>query len=182
MMKKEIRKIIKEKKKQLLESNQQMYSDIIIKKCIDLDVYKNSNTLFSYIHFNQEVKTDKLIKRAWQDSKKVAVPKVLDDNIEFYYINTFKELKKGYYNILEPLVDRMAIPNDNAIIIMPGLAFDKHKNRIGYGGGFYDRYLSINKNIIKIALAYDFQIFDSLPVEPNDVKVDIVITEKRIIL
>ena len=114
--------------------------------------------------------------------KKVAVPKVLDDGLmEFYYIESFDGIEIGYCKIPEPVGGTVAT-DKKVLILMPGLAFDRNHNRIGYGGGFYDRYLEryADTEFTKVSLAYDFQIFDELKVEEHDKKIDAIITEDEV--
>ena len=177
-----IRKYIKNKKKQLTEKEIDSFSNIITDKFLSLEEYIKCNTIFTYINFNQEVKTNLLIESAWKDKKKVAIPKVVTDKIDFYLLENWNRLEQGFYSIMEPISNILVKPNNNSIVILPGLAFDNQKNRIGYGGGYYDKYLSQYPNILKIALCYDFQIIDSIPTNQFDIKADIIITNNRIII
>ena len=180
MDKSQIREIIKSKKNTLTKDQIITYSNQITSKLVEQLEYKVSDTVFCYINFNQEVVTRELIEKSWNNNKRVAVPKVEDNKMEFYYITEWNNLEKGYYNIYEPTTDYKARLDCNTLMILPGLAFDIHRNRIGYGGGFYDRYLQNRKEISKIAIAYDFQIFDSIPYENTDIKPDKIITDKNI--
>ena len=101
---------------------------------------------------------------------------------------SFDKLIRNAYGILEPSNDELFIdPNDLDLIVVPGVAFDKNKGRMGYGAGYYDRYFNkINekyyRKINKVALAYDFQIIDEVPMDKNDVPVDCIITTSKTIL
>lgn len=97
----------------------------------------------------------------------------------FIKINSLENLVTSSYGILEPVGDKSNFNVDNlGLIVMPGLAFDKQGNRLGYGGGYYDKFLSSNKiDNKKIALAYDFQVLDKVPSEKHDIKIDSIITE-----
>ena len=137
------------------------------------------------MNIKNEVDTSLIINYYRKNNKKTAIPKVLENNMEFYYFNCEKELVNGYFNIPEPVnIDESnkCIPSNNDVIIIPGLAFDRFGGRVGYGGGFYDKYLTQNKNLIKIAVAYDFQVIeDVLEISKFDVKPDYIVTEKRIL-
>ena len=136
--------------------------------------------IYPYLAYNQEIITDTLIERAWVDGKAVAVPKCYEDNrMEFHRISSFEDTELGMFNIPEPKHGEIVDDNE-VLIIMPGLAFDKEFNRIGYGGGFYDRYLDRKQNcrFIKVAFAYDFQLVDHIEADDHDYKVDIIITDK----
>lgn len=196
MDKKEVRLYIKQEKVKLSVKEIEYYSNIVIDKLLNSNIYQEINNIYTYVSYNQEIKTIDFIKQCFLDNKKVAVPKVDKNVMNFHYINSFTDLKEGYYNILEPINENIA-NDENVLFIMPGLAFDTSFNRIGYGGGFYDRYLdNHNKNnFIKIGLGYDFQLFftqkyleendfniknkknlGELPIQFFDKKVDIIIT------
>lgn len=155
-------------------------SNIIQNNLLNIDEYINSKSIYIYMDINNEVNTKQIILNALDNNKKVAIPKISNNIMNFYYIQNINQVKKGYFNILEPTTNDIAL-DDNSLIILPGIVFSKSKNRIGYGKGFYDKYLSVNNKNIKIALCYDFQIIDSIPHTKNDIPLDIIITEKRII-
>jgi 5-formyltetrahydrofolate cyclo-ligase len=119
-----------------------------------------------------------LIEAALEAGKRVAVPKVIGQEMEFIYLSSLKELSIGYQGIEEP-AGTLVAAEKKVLMIMPGLAFDKAGNRVGYGGGFYDRYLNKNqdKDFVKLALAFDFQIVDSLTAEACDEPVDAILSE-----
>lgn len=198
MDKKEVRKIITEKKKLMSSSEIDERSAELAGKFCALDEYKNSECIYVYIPYNQEVRTEYLIEQAFKDKKRVAVPlmlasgKELDKNnrpkadyMEFIYITDLTELKPNSMGISEPDQDiivsepgRIADEKD-VLILMPGLAFDNYGGRIGYGGGFYDKYISSHKDthFTRIALCFDFQLLEEkLPMEEHDEKIDKVIT------
>ena len=182
MDKKEIRKIVKLKKSKLSNREVLVYSHKVCEKFLAQDFYKKADVIYPYLAYNTEIVTDEIIEQAWRDGKKVAVPKVLDDGLmEFYYIDSFDGISEGYCGIPEPAGGIVA-KDEKVLILMPGLAFDREHNRIGYGGGFYDRYLEryADTNFTKVSLAYDFQIFDALEVEEHDQKIDAVITEDEV--
>lgn len=160
-------------------------STIISSKIFETDEYKNSDTLFTYIGVKSELKTTEIIKKAWADSKKVAVPVVINNKHEMVFtkINDFNTLYENKFGILEPKIDENNIlkSNKKTLIIVPGIAFDFKKNRIGYGGGYYDKYLSENKFMASIGICFDFQIIENIPAEPFDYKVNIIISEKKIL-
>ena len=162
---KNIRKNVKEKEKQ---------DNIIFNKVINLQEYKQSDLILIYVSLKDEVDTIKLIKYSLKISKKVAVPKCECDDIVFYYINSLEDLEEGKFGILEPKINKVVEDFDNSICIIPGVAFDKQNNRIGYGRGFYDRFLE-NYRGIKIGLTYKECICDKIDVNENDIKMDKVI-------
>lgn len=185
MTKQDIRKLIKEQKSQLDLSQIRRDSDAIINQLYKTSSYIQCNQLFCYVSFNQEVITRDIIQAALFQKKKTAVPKIVGDEMKFFYIESLEELEPGILGILEPVTKSEAVPSKDEcnLVIVPGLAFDRNRNRIGYGKGYYDRFFLKQKEALlrKTALAYDFQIVDSLPVNNYDEKVDQIITQSRII-
>lgn len=187
MDKREIRTIIKEKKALLTPKDVAEYSDAVARAFTAQRFYREAEAIYPYLAYNTEILTDGIIRRAWQDGKRVAVPKVLDDGyMEFFYIDSFDSIALGYCGIPEPTEPFGPTADDkNVLMLMPGLAFGRDHNRIGYGGGFYDRYLerkeAAGTRFFKAALAYEFQIFETVPALPHDRKIDAVVTASEII-
>lgn len=178
MTKQEIREYIKIKKLSLTAEQIKHDSDLLTQKFISQDFFLNCSVLYAYMTYNQEIITHDIIKHAWKLGKKVAIPKTYNKSyMEFCYIESFDEVTRGYCNIPEPTTDNIAQDNE-ALILMPGLAFDNNLNRIGYGGGFYDKYLSQHNtaHYLKVALGFDFQLLDSIETNDYDIKMDIIIT------
>lgn len=187
-----IRNDIKEKKEKLSMEEIQRESDSIVNQLLSHPSYQKAGLIYAYVSFNQEVRTYDFIKQALIDHKKVAIPKVMGKEIEFYYIDSLDFLKASNLGILEPQNHMLARPDtfykeakekkDNSpsdiLVLVPGLAFDKHKNRIGYGKGYYDRFFGAYSHIPmkKIAAAYDFQIVEEIPATPYDIQIDEIIT------
>ena len=138
--------------------------------------------MFLYMSYNREVDTYMLLSQCLDDNKKVYAPRVLSKkDMEFYRVSDERDLESGYMGIMEPSDSCKKAESRNGLFIMPGLAFDYDFHRIGYGGGFYDRYLSINNTFVKAALAFDFQLLDSIPYEEHDLKPDYIITQTQFI-
>ena len=152
-------------------------SNIILNKIINNDLYKKSETLYIYVDTGNEVHTRKLIEHSLKLNKKVACPKVSGRKMCFIKIDTIADLMPGKFGIYEP-VGNEAVSSDG-LIIVPGVAFDKNCSRIGYGGGYYDRFLA-ERSFHTIALAYEMQILEYIPTCKFDVKVEMIITEKNI--
>lgn len=174
MNKEQIRKDISDRKKCMSRKDIESRSCMLSACLFQLDEYKKADTVLVYMSANEEVITEPIIRNALKSGKKVAVPKTYPGRVmEFVYIdeNTVFEKKHG---IKEPVSGEIA--DCDAIMVVPGLAFDKNNNRIGYGGGYYDRYFEAHRhrNIYKVALCYDFQLFDELEVDPHDERVDVV--------
>ncbi|WP_167956400.1 5-formyltetrahydrofolate cyclo-ligase [Anaerosporobacter faecicola] len=181
----EIRQYMKELKNQLSKQEIQDRSKRIASIFLAQPFYQQAENIFLYVSYNQEVDTKKLIQLILRDGKHVAVPKVVDDHMEFHEITNLDQLTVGAFGILEPSINcpinrNASWESKKNLMIVPGLAFDKSGSRIGYGGGYYDRYIHNYPEQIglKIALAYDFQVFEHIDIESFDEKIDGVITDK----
>ncbi|MCR5331549.1 MAG: 5-formyltetrahydrofolate cyclo-ligase [Lachnospiraceae bacterium] len=182
MDKKEIRKRIIDQKSKLLTLDICRVSRPIIDKVLSMPEFNSADAVYTYLEYNQEIITHPIVSKAWEMGKKVAVPKVMNRSMDFYYIETFDDVIPGYMGILEPFETNVA-SDEKVFIVMPGLAFDRKFNRVGYGGRYYDRYLAAHPGIdfFKAALVYDFQIIDEdIEVEPHDIPVDALITTSGI--
>lgn len=165
--------------------------------------YEDAITLLTYVSYKNEVDTRRLIAECIGDSEKlstapsaetvcskkrlrIAVPRVNGDTMDFFYIDSLDDLEPGCMGILEPKNYCMKYPafDDRAthdIIIMPGLAFTETGKRCGYGGGYYDKYLSDRPKLLKLALCFSGQLLDDFEVEETDISADYIITENKAI-
>lgn len=156
-------------------------SSQVFEQLITIPEYKRADKIYTYVSTNNEVDTIMLIDYSLSIDKRIFVPKVIDNHMEFYEISDISELSPGYFGIYEPDINgKEPDYSRTGFMCMPGLAFDLSFNRIGYGGGFYDRYLAQDNRLYKAALAYAFQLVDSIPSELTDVKPDMIITESNI--
>jgi len=185
MDKKKVREEIIKKRNNLLPEIKKEYDALIFKQLIESDIYNKSKKIFTYVSFGSEIDTIKFIKYALNDNKEIYVPKTDKTKKEMVAIriNSLDNMSVDNWGILEPKsVDKNKIGEDFDLILMPGLAFDRKGNRIGYGGGYYDKYLSQFKEISnKLVLAYDFQIVNNIENESHDIKVNCIITNNEII-
>lgn len=187
MSKNEIRTHMKNKRNLLSESQRNAYSGKIQKKLFSLSCFTECDILFTYVSFGSEADTSDIIKTALKLDKRVFVPKVEGKDMNFYEIHSLEGLIRNKFGILEPSGSGQA-PYKNEkgrkIMLLPGLAFDRSGNRIGYGAGYYDRYLAgyPENEWLKIGLAFDFQITDDLPVTGMDIRTDYIITDRRLII
>lgn len=183
--KNEVRKEILKIREELSKEEKDLKDSLILDKLFESDLYKNSKNIFVYVSFRSEINTFKIIEKAFTDKKEVYVPKVFSDKtMQAIKIDSLEKLEKNKMGILEPKDESLTIDKTNIdLIIVPGAVFDENFSRIGYGGGYYDRFLKEIKNKKnKVALAYDFQVLDKVITEEYDIKVDIIITEKRILI
>lgn len=141
--------------------------------------YRNTERIFTFVSMGSEVETEEIIRQAWQDGKTVAVPKTEKNReMQFYEIHSFAELSEGRFGVREPKGGAVCIPEKGDLLLVPGLLFDEKKNRLGYGGGYYDTYFAKHREGKKIGLAFAAQrSAERLPAEETDVPLDAVVTE-----
>jgi len=158
---------------------------MILERLLSLDAFKNAGTVFFYASFRTEFDTTELIKISLAAGKRAVLPKVDREKQELslHEIRDFSDLAPGYMGIPEPTSPETPVSiNDVDLVIIPGAGFDPLGNRIGYGGGYYDRLLSgMQKYVPIIAPAYEEQIIDSIPSEPHDRKVQMIVTDRQLI-
>lgn len=175
MNKQELRRWIRAKKAAMTEADILAKSRKLTELFLSTELYAKADTLYGYLSYNQEVRTEAIIRQALLDGKQVAVPKIIGDEMRFIYISDLNEIDTGYKGIPEPIRDTPIADARHALVLMPGIAFDSRGGRIGYGGGFYDRFLSREPSHKTVALCYDFQMVEDLPMEEFDIPVDAVI-------
>lgn len=154
----------------------------LAEKFLGLDEYTNCKTLFLFVSSEIEVDTSAIMQQAFADGKRVAVPKCKDKlgNMDFYYINSVSQLEKGYYGIYEPSKACERVEDfDTGLCIVPGLCFDMYGYRLGFGKGYYDRFLECFKGTT-VGLCYSKCTEHELPKTMHDKPVDILITDKYI--
>lgn len=156
--------------------NKEELSTIIVNKIINLDIYQKSKVIALYKSMKDEVNTNLLINESLKD-KIVLLPKVIDNKMVFINVNKSTFYDKSSFGVLEP-VGNVFVGNID-LIIVPGIAFDNKLNRLGFGKGYYDKYLS-NKDIYKIGICFDEQIVDLVPTNELDIKMDMVITKNKV--
>lgn len=190
MTKGEIRNHIKNIRKEIPINLRKEYNQNIHERLFLSNEFKDCNMLFIYISFGSEIDTITIINKALQMNKTVFVPKVEKNDMNFYELHSLDGLIRSKFGILEPdsSIDQIYTSNSladgNKLMILPGLAFDRLGNRIGYGAGYYDRYLDrhSHKEWTKLALSYNFQIMDPLTVSKHDIPADFIITPDEFII
>lgn len=146
---------------------------------IQSDLFEKSGSLFAYLDIGNEVQTRPLIEHCFKIKKPVFVPVTRDGEMFFAPLHDFSDLVEAGYGISEPINPVAAEPDENALFIIPGIGFDKHGSRIGYGAGFYDKYLHCRSDVHLVGICFEIQMTDELPKEKTDVRMDAVLTEKR---
>ena len=175
MDKKQLRSQIREKKRTMTQEQIEKASARLGELFAQTPEYKNAKTIYGYLPYNQEVRTVPMLEQALRDGKKVAVPKVYGDDMKFIYMTDLSCVEKSDFGIPEPVADEPIADDPTALVLMPGLAFDTEGHRIGYGGGYYDRFLASEPNHPTVALCYEFQLLPKLETEEFDIPVDTVL-------
>ncbi len=176
--KKDIRKRVLKIRDNISKTEWEAWSNRIYEKIVTHSFFLESEFIYCFINYSNEVDTRRIIEKAWELGKTVAVPKIHDNDMYFHVIHGFDELEEGYKGILEPMTPKFTGVKDG-LMIMPGVAFDKNKNRIGYGKGFYDRFLDKYPQLSTIAIAFDFQVVEQIPFDEHDWNPQILITEEH---
>lgn len=188
--KKEIRKRILTIRDEIPAEDRKIRGRKIKEQMLQSACYRRAEVILAYVSYRSEVDTIGLIGQALSDGKRVFAPKVSGDEMEFWQIGGMEDLQSGYQGIMEPAetvsfpVYRHPHQDGNVLMWMPGAVFDESCHRIGYGKGFYDRYLErIGKNmgnssgLTTVALAYRCQVLKQIPFEPHDYRPDYLLTE-----
>lgn len=194
-----LRKKLIEERLALSENTAIYNSEVIMNKILKLEEFNQSKMIMVYMDFKNEVRTRKFIEKCFSNSKRVCIPYVTNITTQYstYEENIHsaqkrilpceitdleKDLEKGTYGIYEPRPSEIKVVDAKKIdlVIVPGVGFDVNKNRIGYGAGYYDRFLT-KINSTKVAVAFELQVCEEIPVDEYDQTMDMIITEKRII-
>jgi 5-formyltetrahydrofolate cyclo-ligase len=182
LSKSEIRNRIRELRRKQDSSSIIKKSGAIWKFLLSLPEYRKARTIALYASITKEgeVATADIIEGSLAQNKKVYLPKVVSDHLEFFNVKSIEELKEGAFGILEPTGDKVKAEQID-LIVLPGIAFDVFGNRLGFGRGYYDRFLKKVRNASMVALAFDFQIVNRIPSTKSDVRIHKIVTESRII-
>lgn len=177
-----------ELRKDLLSKRKNFHSieldESVAKNLINCILFEKANTILLYASLNDEISTDFLIEYSLSQGKQVALPVCLDKNgnMDFYYISSFDDLVTGYFSVREPDINKCSVVTDfsNSICIVPAVSYDEKGYRLGYGKGYYDRFLQ-KYSSISVGLCYNELIEKELPVNSFDVPVNYVVTQDRVI-
>lgn len=157
-------------------------SAVIAERFLSIPEVKSGKIFLLYFAIKSEVNTRLIAEELLNIGKTVAFPRILGDNrMSLHKINSLEELADRQWSIPEPVEDAPQIsPDEVDVAVIPGIAFDRHRCRLGWGGGYYDRFLPLS-NCLSVGLAFDLQVVDDLPVEDHDHPLDMIITETKII-
>jgi 5-formyltetrahydrofolate cyclo-ligase len=184
MKKSVIRKAVLSERKKMLKDIVQIKSTDITNKIKKTGFFHYASYIMCYYPILNEVDTLMLMEYSLEIGKHIVLPKIqsLDEGekeiVTYEISNISHDLIKGFYNIPEPDITKCKTiePQQIDLVLVPGVAFSKRNERLGYGGGFYDKFLpKLRSDCIKIGLGYEFQIMDKLPFEEYDIKMDLII-------
>lgn len=155
----------KELRKEILKRREALEAEMVAEASAEichmiqaLNMYEEAEDLCLYMPIRNEVDLEILRKAAWEDGKRVWLPKVDGKQMEFHFFGPESRLEEGAYGILEPEAGQVLVPGEATLVVMPGAVFSKSHDRIGYGGGYYDRYLSEHPQCRTMAVCHDLQI------------------------
>lgn len=174
--KKEIRKRVLALRDTLMQDARLRSEILMTEKILGHQWYYGANEILLFASCGSEISTAEIMADAFKKGKKVYLPRVCGENMEFYPVEEGEALEKGYHGISEPSVAGKAAfsysekKQDSVLMLMPGAAFDVRRNRIGYGKGFYDRYLADKEGMHTIAIGFACQMVPEIEAEENDVK------------
>lgn len=154
----------------------------IVRRLLELDELTHATTVLAFASIGNEVLLGPLIEGMWAAGKRVALPRIVDDDLELRLVDARTELVEGAFSVPEPPADaKLVRPEEVQLVLVPALAVDPRGYRIGYGGGYYDRLLPRLEHACACVVAYDFQLVSEVPQLPFDVPVDLVVTDRRVL-
>ena len=174
LTKQELRASIRSRKKEMTPDDIAHRSELLCRMVLDTDVYKAADSVYGYLPFNQEVDLTALLEQALADGKQVALPKCYGKEMRFIPVRDLSCVRRSAFGAPEPIEDSPIARDPQALVILPGLVFDRQGYRIGYGGGYYDRFLAEEPSHPTIGLCFDFQLVSHLDSEEHDIPVQTV--------
>lgn len=158
----------------------------VVQRLIGLGAIRGASTVMVYLAFGSEVVVDDLIRWGWNEGKGIAVPRCnpVDRELTASRVEGFDELERGHYGIREPKGDRLrpVPPDEIDAVVVPAVAFDRRGNRLGYGGGYYDRFLPAAPRAVRVGAAFACQIVAELPADRHDIGMDCIVTDREVIV
>ena len=176
--KKILRKHYRDLRNRISAADKSVNDRKIFENLINCELYSEAETILIYVSVKGEPETLNIIKHALAENKNVAVPLCTNERMDFRLIKTTDDLSDGLFGIPEPDPLKCSVVTDfsNSLCVVPALAFDVSGNRLGYGGGYYDRFLSEHK-VSTVGLCYEKFLCHALPDEEHDIKVDFILNE-----
>lgn len=180
MEKKDIRKQILAVRESLPDGEVKEKSDKICKRLYGLERLWQAEVVYGYMPIRKEADIRPLLKRILEAEKKLALPRVCGDRMDFYQITSFQDLSEGSFHVMEPK-EYCKKMEEEGLVLVPGVVFDKQGGRIGYGKGYYDKYFALHgRKLQKIGIGYTIQIIDTIPATSLDVPLNGLVSEEDI--
>lgn len=183
--KSKVRKNKLQQRETLSKSFVQKNSRMICERILSLPIYHRTDTFLVYASIRNEVDLNCFVKQAWRDGKNIYFPKVTGNDMEFFPVQSIAELKEGSFHVPEPFVNLdspfsiMEFDKKEAVVLVPGVAFCENGYRIGYGKGFYDRYLRKSSQLLPIGICFECQMEEPWECDFFDIAMHQIVTEKR---
>lgn len=181
LTKKEIRQQVLKMRRDVTEDQVTELSELICNRICETSAYKEAEKICLYMPIDNEVDVTMLAHKAWEEGKSLWLPKVNGTLMDFFKFDQDTSFVTGAYGVLEPVSEEILEMDAKTLVLMPGVAFSADGGRVGYGSGYYDRYLHGHGECMTIAVCYGFQIMEELPLEEHDVKPDVIICENALI-
>ena len=179
----QLRKRIKDTRNALSETERTSYSAQICKRLVEQSWYVNAHTILVYSAIQSEVDLSLFCAQARKDGKILYFPKVFGEKMEFFRVDDATQLEKGAFSVMEPNTEAFALQryqsDIGAPVLVPGVAFSKRGERIGYGKGYYDRYILAHPELFPVGICFSCQLLDEIPAEPQDIAMHEIVTEKQ---
>ena len=180
--KKALRKEMRSRRASMSKEDRDIASHKIVSNLLNNPIYKSADTIMAYSSMPEEIQLNELFDNAFANDKILAIPLIIGrGTMRPVFLPTVEDLVVGDFGIMTVRQDKRQFVefDDIDCVIVPGAAFDRQGNRLGLGGGYYDRFLQRVPNAKRVALAFDYQLLEAVPAEPHDAKMDIIITESE---
>ena len=177
--KQEIRKKYKSLRNEMSSQEVKEKSNQICQNFISSNLFQQAERIMAYAPLGNEVDIRPVIEEGWRQQKRIVFPKVFGDTMRYFEISSFSQLKEGTFHVMEP-VETNPVDWEEALVFVPGVAFDRQGNRMGYGKGYYDRFFEEKTDCVKVGVAYELQVANHLPTEENDLPMEYLVTEKGV--
>ena len=179
----QLRKRIKAVRNALSEAERNTYSMQICDRLCEQSWYAKADKILVYSAIQSEADLNLFCKKAWTEGKKLYFPKVFDENMDFFCVSDASQLKAGAFHVMEPDIEACALETFHSTrvripILVPGVAFSRRGERIGYGRGYYDRYITMHPGVLPIGICFECQLLDELPAESQDIAMCRIVTER----
>lgn len=177
--KSQLRKIYRSKRKVLSEEQAIQWSEAICRRLTDTELFQKAEVIYFYYPLGNEVSLLPAAQAALDAGKCIGFPRTEGDVIRFYKTESLTDFREGCFHVMEP-TSSILLWEEKPLILIPGLVFDHQKNRMGYGKGYYDRYMANVPDAVKVGVAYEMQLLETIPTDSYDIPMDYLITEERI--